>query len=90
MKALAWLRMNNCVRDSLLALGRIGKAVVRNRVRRRIREALRGRLSQLASGRDILVVARPAASRATWSELNAAIDALLKRSGATHSEAAGV
>jgi len=62
---------------------RVGKAVVRNRVRRRIREALRARLPQLPTGTDMLVVARPKAAAATWSDLNVALDTVLARAGAT-------
>ncbi|TME44124.1 MAG: ribonuclease P protein component [Chloroflexi bacterium] len=62
---------------------RVGNAVVRNRVRRRLREALRARFSHLSPGSDVLVVARPASAQATWAELNAALDTLLQRAGAT-------
>ena len=37
----------------------LGSAVVRNRVRRRLREAIRGMASQLRPGWDVLIVARP-------------------------------
>jgi ribonuclease P protein component len=58
---------------------RVGKAVVRNRVRRRLREALRARFPMLPPSADIVVSARPASAKATWSELNAALDAVLQR-----------
>jgi len=69
---------------------RVGKAVVRNKVRRRLREALRARLARMASSLDVLVIARPAAARATWSELNLAVDVLLRKSSATTSPEAKV
>ena len=47
---------------------RLGGAVVRNRVRRRIRETLRG-MDRTADGWDVLVVARPASATATYTEL---------------------
>jgi ribonuclease P protein component len=58
---------------------RVGNAVVRNRVRRRLREALRARYERLPAPRDIVVVARPASAAASWTELNAALDAVLSR-----------
>jgi ribonuclease P protein component len=57
---------------------RIGKAVVRNRVRRRVREAVRLQVPNLA-GFDLLVIARPAVATASWSELRGAVDDLLRR-----------
>jgi ribonuclease P protein component len=62
---------------------RLGRAVVRNTVRRRIREIVR-RSDELlrspgpaAAGRDILIVARPASVDASFAELQAALRALL-------------
>jgi ribonuclease P protein component len=57
---------------------RIGKAVVRNRVRRRIREAIRLQTANLA-GFDLLFIARPAVAAADWSALRGAVDDLLRR-----------
>ena len=72
----------NRSRVGITVSGRVGKAVVRNRVRRRLREALRTRLSRLAPGTDVLVVARPASAEASWAELCAALDTVLGRAGA--------
>ncbi len=59
----------------------LGGAVQRNRVRRRLRELLRERMgNRIGPGWDLLLIARPAAGEATYSELGAAIDALLERS----------
>ena len=60
---------------------RVGKAVVRNRVRRRLREALGARLSRLPQGTDIVVTARPASATASWAELCRALDSVLTRAG---------
>ena len=68
-------------RVGITVSGRVGKAVVRNRVRRRLREALRARLQQLLPGKDVLVSARPASAQASWAELQAALDSVLKRAG---------
>lgn len=55
----------------------VGTAVVRNRVRRRIREILRA-LPFGGVGRDILVVCRPAAAGAGFDELRDVITRLLR------------
>ncbi|MBV9356594.1 MAG: ribonuclease P protein component [Chloroflexi bacterium] len=68
---------------------RVGTAVVRNRVRRRLREALRARYGGLLGGHDVVLVARPAVARATWMELNAALDQSLARTGLCRSSAPG-
>ncbi len=44
-----------------------GTAVERNRVKRRIREAWRARLSQVPAGRDYVLIARPALGEALES-----------------------
>jgi ribonuclease P protein component len=56
---------------------RLGGAVVRNRVRRRIREILRAAPRGAPGGWDILVVARPASTSASFDELRAALERLL-------------
>jgi ribonuclease P protein component len=70
-------------RVGITVSGRVGKAVVRNRIRRRLREALRARLDSLAAGYDVLVVARPPSAQASWPELDAALETVLQRAGAT-------
>ena len=57
----------------------VGTAVVRNRVRRRLREILRA-TPVGGSGRDILVVCRPAAATAGYDELRDVIGRLLRTS----------
>jgi ribonuclease P protein component len=56
---------------------RLGSAVVRNRVRRRIRETLRG-MDGTTDGWDVLVVARPASATATYTELRDALQRLMR------------
>jgi ribonuclease P protein component len=70
-------------RFGITVSGRVGTAVVRNKVRRRLREALRARLSGISAGLDVLLIARPQAAKATWQQLNAALDQVLARAGAT-------
>ena len=58
---------------------RVGKAVVRNGVKRRVREAVRSRLSDLAPGHDLVFIARAPAAEASWPDLRAATEDLLRR-----------
>ena len=77
-------------RVGITVSGRVGNAVVRNRIRRRLREALRARFDSLAAGHDVLVVARPPSAQASWLELDAALETVLQRAGATLPTAASV
>lgn len=61
---------------------RVGKAVVRNRVRRRLREAMRALFPTVRPGQDVVLIARPPASQASYIELLAALRSLLGRAGA--------
>lgn len=58
---------------------RLGGAVVRNRVRRRLRESMRADERRPQGGYDILVVCRPQSATATYAELTQALDRLLQR-----------
>jgi len=60
---------------------KLGGAVVRNRTRRRIREALRPMIVALAPGWDVLVVARPATAEAPQAAIAADLARLLTRVG---------
>jgi ribonuclease P protein component len=59
----------------------VGNAVIRNRVRRRIREIFRDAIHRVPAGWDLLLVARPKAADAEFHDLLAAVDSLLVRSG---------
>ena len=56
---------------------RVGKAVVRNRVRRRLREILR--TLNLTEGYDVVISVRPEAATATFATLRADLTMLTKR-----------
>jgi ribonuclease P protein component len=56
----------------------LGGAVRRNRLRRRAREILRQAPPHGGPGRDILIVMRPPATDATFHELRAALERLLR------------
>ncbi len=62
---------------------KIGGAVVRNKVKRRLREHLRlmWQAGQLRVGVDVVVIARDTAGSATYATLSRALDDLLRRSG---------
>jgi ribonuclease P protein component len=65
-----------------LATGRVlGSAVVRNRVRRRLREAIRSMHPSLRPGWDVLVIARPAIVGADPRAIGTALGRLLARGG---------
>jgi ribonuclease P protein component len=58
---------------------RVGKAVTRNQVKRRIREIVRARHSQLPSGYDLVLIARAPAATASLADLAGAFDSLVAR-----------
>jgi ribonuclease P protein component len=65
-----------------LATGkRLGGAVVRNRVRRRIREVLRVMAPSFQPGWDVLIIARPALVEADQDALVGAIGRVLRSGG---------
>jgi ribonuclease P protein component len=57
----------------------VGKAVVRNRVKRRLREAIRHHLPHIATGWDCVLIARTGLPQASFTEVNAAVAQLLVR-----------
>lgn len=66
-----YVRKNHLGRNRLgLTVGtKVGKAVVRNKVRRRIRESYRIHEGKMAPGWDIVVVARVRSAFSRYSEL---------------------
>ena len=69
------------VRWGLSTGKRLGGAVVRNRVRRRLREGMRVVLPRIPDGWDIMLIARPESAGASSEELHAAIVDLARRGG---------
>lgn len=58
---------------------RLGKAVVRNRVKRLARESVRIYLPSLPGGWDLVFVARPPAAEADYQQVKGAVETLLER-----------
>jgi ribonuclease P protein component len=62
---------------------RIGKAVTRNRIKRRMRESVRLRIQrgEVAAGWDVVLIARRPVREAAFRQVDEAIDLLLRRAG---------
>lgn len=59
----------------------VGKAAARNLLKRRLRAASRFWLPRLTTGYDIVIIARPAASGASYQELAAVLGTLFGLAG---------
>ena len=60
---------------------RLGGAVVRNRVRRRLREVLRAMAPAFQPGWDVMIIARPTTVDASHDEMVEVVGRLLRRGG---------
>jgi len=58
---------------------KVGSAVTRNTVRRRLREIFRSTSPHLPSSLDLVISARPAAAQASFEDLNEEFARSLKR-----------
>lgn len=56
-------------RFGFIVSGRVGNAVVRNRLKRRLRAAIHSLLPDLSNGFDVVIIARPSAAAAAYQEL---------------------
>jgi len=68
---------SNCSRFGFLVSKRVGNAAVRNKVKRRLREAVR--VNPVKAGWDALFIVRRGAGSAKYQDLKDAIDNLLQR-----------
>jgi ribonuclease P protein component len=66
---------------------RIGKAVIRNRVKRLMREAVRHQLPDVRPGQDLVFIARPASAGASYPEIFQAVTVALRKTGAVRAAA---
>lgn len=62
---------------------RIGTAVTRNALKRRLRAVVRRWLPELKPGRDVVITAHRLASDATYQTLEATLGALFRQAGLT-------
>lgn len=69
----------NTTRFAIAAGRSLGKAVERNRAKRRLREALRPLMPAIAPGWDLLLLARRPLNEATFQQCQVALALLLKR-----------
>jgi ribonuclease P protein component len=63
---------------------RVGNAVTRNTVRRRLGEVFYAALPEVPGGLDLVVSARPPAAEASFRELGEEFDRALRRLGEAH------
>jgi ribonuclease P protein component len=69
----------DCTRCGFVTSSRLGIAVVRNRVRRRLREAVRLCYGHISPGWDLVWIARPPLVRADFQQVSGAVAALLQQ-----------
>ena len=67
-------------RAAFVAGKKLGNAVARNRAKRRLREALRPRFPHIAVGFDFVLIARGNIMTAPFTDIQQAVELVLKRS----------
>lgn len=60
---------------------KVGNAVVRNGVKRRLREIFRSKLPEIQEERDFVISARPVAAEATYQQLGEEFEKALRKLG---------
>lgn len=71
----------SCNRLGITVSKKVGKAVIRNKVRRRIKECYRELEGILPVGYDFVIVARTAAALADYKKIMSAFKYMLKKAG---------
>jgi ribonuclease P protein component len=69
------------VRFGFVISRKIGTAVVRNRIKRRLRAVMHAHLAEVVRGYDVVIISRQPASSATYAALETAALDLLRRAG---------
>lgn len=77
--ALALRNQLGTTRMGFTVSTKVGNAVVRNRIRRRLRELYRQRRAALPPGVDVVIVARTSAPSADFGGLSRAFDQIASR-----------
>ena len=86
LMVLAFLRNElDYSRFGFVVSKRLGKAVQRNRIKRRLREATRLRLAQIKPGFDLVFIARQPINQASYSQIEQGMEQLVKASGLLNS-----
>lgn len=80
LMVLAFLRneLDHC-RFGFVVSKRLGKAVRRNKIKRRMREAVRLRIPYIKPGFDVVFIARQPTRQASYVEIEQAVEQLLAR-----------
>ena len=78
-KATSRSELGDPVRVGFVVSKAVGPAVVRNRVKRRLRHLMRERVSTLAEGGLVVVRAQPRAAEASYRDLGEDLDRCLGR-----------
>jgi len=75
------VRPNNLDRSraGFIAGKKMGNAVVRNRAKRRLREALRPHFPKILTGHDFVLIARGNITQAPFTDIQQAVQEVLKR-----------
>ncbi|HOG46210.1 MAG TPA: ribonuclease P protein component [Anaerolineae bacterium] len=68
-----------CTRFGFIVSRRIGNAVVRNRVKRQLREAVRRHLGEFPTGWDVVLIARAPIVTAGFADIENALAQALRR-----------
>ncbi len=80
MMVLAFLRNGlDHSRFGFVVSKRLGKAVYRNKIKRRMREALRERIPRIKPGFDLVFIGRRPLSQASYPEIEQSLERLLKK-----------
>jgi len=58
---------------------KVGKSVVRNKIKRRIKEIFRKSLAEIKKGYDVVITVKPQAADADFKTMESEIKSLLKR-----------
>lgn len=84
----------HCPQQSVFRFGlsvskRVGNAVVRNRIKRRIREAIREMEPRICTGKDYVIIARKPTADMDYQQIKRSLHHVCKRAGVLKKTAGG-